>query len=121
MVQTLGVWCKAEHVMLALARNGELVEIDADDERLDSPALLEDTEALVGVMDAVGRVLLASRPDIVRVLLPEPTYRGSYASLAPRAGLETVVRLAAIKAKIDVELLDRRTARSRLGLPRRGN
>jgi hypothetical protein len=118
MGRALGVWCKNDEVMLALADNGALVE--DSHERLKAPALFEQTESLRAVLDDVGRVLMEVRPDVVRVLLPEQTYNGSYASLAPRAALETLVRLAAANADIELELLHRNSARARVGMPRRG-
>jgi hypothetical protein len=119
MSRALGVWCKNDEVMLALAENGGLLE--DSHERLKAPALFEQTESLRAVLDSIGRVLAEIRPDVVRVLLPEQTYKGSYTSLAPRAALETLVRLAAANADIELELLHRNSARARVGMPRRGS
>jgi hypothetical protein len=119
MARALGVWCKPAEIMLAVVEDGELLE--AQYERLQAPSVLEETEQLKGQFDAVGRVLDDIRPDVVRVLLPEQTYKGSYASLAPRAALETLVRLAAVDAGVRVELLHRNSARARVGMPRRGS
>ena len=52
--------------------------------------------------------------------MPEQTYKDSYARIAPRVTLETLVRLACVRAGIPVEMLHRASARSRLGVPRRG-
>jgi hypothetical protein len=56
----------------------------------------------------------------VRVLLPEPTFKGSYVQLSPRAAVETAVRLACVETDAPVEMLHRNTARSRLGMDRKG-
>ena len=42
-------------------------------------------------------------------------------AIAPRAALETLVRLAAVRAGIPIEVLPRPTVRARLGLPRSGD
>lgn len=104
--------------MFALGEDAVLVE--DDHERLRAPALYEETERLRKLLDAAGRVIAETRVEVVRVLLPEQPYSGSYNSLAPRAALETLVRLAADDADIPVQLLHRSTARARLGMPRRG-
>lgn len=119
MARALGVWCKNDEVMLALAENGALLK--DSHERLRAPALFEQTESLRAVLASIGRVLAEVRPDVVRVLLPEQTYKGSYASLAPRAALETLVRLAAANADVELEMLHRNSARARVGMPRRGS
>lgn len=119
MSRALGVTCKSELILLAVGEDGVLVE--DDHERLQAPALLEETERLRGLKDAVGRVIAETRPQVVRILRPEAVYSGSYAALAPRAALETLVRLAAEDAGVRVELLHRGTARARVGMPRSGN
>jgi hypothetical protein len=119
MGRALGVWCKNDEVMLALAENRTLLQ--DSHERLKAPAMFEQTEGLRAVLDAMTRVLAEVRPDVVRVLLPEQTYRGSYTSLAPRATLETLVRLAAANAHVELELLHRSSARARVGMPRGGS
>jgi hypothetical protein len=120
MPRTLGVSCKADVILIALAEDGILVEIAPEHKRLQAPDLLEETEQLRALQDAVGRVLADTGADLVRLLLPEPTYKGSYMALATRAALETVVRLAGEKANVTVEVLRRNTARARVGMPQRG-
>jgi hypothetical protein len=118
-MRALGVWCKKEEVLFAVADDGRLVD---DDHRLlhASPALLEASEALQGTQDDVGRVIAEVAPDVVRILQPEQRYEGSYISLAPRVTLETLVRLAAVRAGVPVEMLHRATARARVGVPQKG-
>jgi len=72
------------------------------------------------MLDDIGRVLAEVKPDAVRILMPEQTYDDSYARIAPRATLETLVRLGAHRAGVPVEMLHRNSARARLGLPRGG-
>ena len=61
--------------------------------------------------------------DPVVVLLPpeqSPRFKFTYAQLAPRVALETVIRLACVRAKIPVDVIPRPTVRSQLGLPLSG-
>ncbi len=118
MGRSLGVSCKSDVIFLALAEDGEL--IDNEHQRLQAPELLEETEQLRALQDAVGRVIAETRAKAVRVLMPELPYKGRYVTLAPRAALETIVRLAGESANVSVEVLQRSTARARVGMPREG-
>jgi hypothetical protein len=115
----LGVNCRRDAILLAVARDGELV--DGLPEKLTAPALLEETERLPAMLDAIARVLAEVRPAVVRVLMPEQTYDDSYMRIAPRATLETLVRLAAHAAGVPVQMVHRNTARTRLGMSRSGS
>jgi hypothetical protein len=118
MSRMLGVACSKEEVFLAVSSDGSLV---ADKhEKLATAKVLEETERLQAMYDDVGRMLAEVRPDRVQILMPEPTYKDSYVRIAPRVTLETLVRLACVRAGIPVEMLHRASARSRLGVPRRG-
>ncbi len=118
-MRALGVWCKKAEVMLAVAEEGELVE--DPHQRIQAAALLDATERLRAVQDDLTRVLAEIGPDQVRVLMPEQTYKGSYGQIAPRAALETVVRLTCVDAGVPVEMLHRSSARARLGMKRSGS
>jgi hypothetical protein len=87
--------------MLAVAEGGKLVE--DPHERVRAAALLEATERLRAVQDDLRRVLAEVAPDQVRILMPEQTYKGSYGQIAPRAALETVVRLSCAEGGVPVE------------------
>lgn len=110
--------CKTDVILLALAENGVLIE--DPHERLLASEMLEETEQLRALQDDVGRAITETGADTVRVLLPELTYKGSYAALAPRVALETLVRLAGTEANVTVEVLQRSTARARVGMARAG-
>lgn len=118
MRTALGVECRKDRVLLAVARDGALV--DGYAERLDTPSMMEQAERLQGILDAAMRVLAEVRPDVIRILMPEQTYSASYARIAPRVAVETLICLAAYKTSVRVERLARATARSRLGMPRTG-
>jgi hypothetical protein len=118
MTRTLGILCKKDEIFCALAVDGKIVD-DAR-EKLTAPALLEASERLRGMQADIQRVITETGAETVRVLLPEQTYKDSYARIAPRVALETLVRLAALDAGANIELVKRATARSRLGMPKTG-
>lgn len=118
MTRSLGVECKKQEVYLALAEDGSL--LDEDPQRLQVPAVHEETARLRSFLDDFGRVLTEARPDAVRILQPEQVYEARYTELAPKAALETLVRLACVTANVPVEVLHRATARSRTGLGSKG-
>jgi hypothetical protein len=119
MESALGVACSKDTIYLAIAKGG-MVVVDTDHDRLKFAGVLEETERLRAMRDDVAQLLLEVRPDCVRILMPEPTYADSYGRIAPRAAVETVVRLACVGSGIRVEMLDRRSARARLGVDRKG-
>ena len=118
MGRVLGVACSKDEVLLAVASEGSLVH--DGHEKLVTAAVLEETERLQAMQADIDRTLLEVRPDRVRILMPEQTYKDSYTRIAPRVALETLVRLGCVRAGIPVEMLHRTSARSRLGVPRRG-
>lgn len=118
MARGLGVVCTKEEVLLVVASDGSVVH--NDHEKLMTAAVLEETERLQAMQADIERMLVEVRPDQVRILMPEQTYKDSYARLAPRVTLETLVRLACVRAGIPVEMLNRTSARSRLGVSRKG-
>jgi hypothetical protein len=118
MGRALGVVCSKDEVLLAIASDGSLMH--DGHEKLVTAAVLEETERLEAMQADIDRTLLEVRPDRVRILMPEQTYKDSYARIAPRVALETLVRLACVRAGIPVEMLHRASARSRLGVSRSG-
>jgi len=117
-MRVLGVWCKKEEIMLAVAEDGEVVPHSR--EKMKGSGLLEANDRLEAVRRDVVRVLEEVNPDEVRILMPEQRYEASYPQMAPRVALETVVRLACSGAGISVEMLNRASARSRVGVSKTG-
>jgi len=78
----------------------------------------EDSERLAVAQDEIADLLDDLRVETVAVLLPErdPRYKWVYETAAARASMETLIRLAAVRAKIPVEVLHREAVRSRLKL-----
>lgn len=75
----------------------------------------EQTARLKGFMDDFGRVLADMRPDAVHIIQPETIYEATYGEFAPKAALETLIRLACLDAGVKVELVHRATVRAALG------
>ncbi len=113
MATTVGVNCNSEHAFVAVAVDGRIV--DRAPERLELPAM-EESERLDVFIEDVARELKALGPDRISVLKHDHM-KGQpvkVAALESRVVLETLVRLAAVKAGIPVEMTHRRTVRARL-------
>lgn len=119
MTRSLGVECKKQTVYLALCEDDTL--LDEGTLRLEVPAVHEETARLQRFLSDFERLLAEARPDAVRIMQPEAVYEARYSELAPKAALETLIRLACDNAGILVEVLQRPTARKRTGLPQKGN
>jgi hypothetical protein len=113
-VKVLGVTCTGTSVFFAVSNAGEV--LSGPPERVDVASLYDASTELEATLTEVGRVIAQVRPDLVTVLMPE-YYKASYAEIAPRAALETLVRLAAVRADVPVEMIARQTVRARLKLP----
>lgn len=117
-MNVLGVTCSSTTAFLSLTRDGTVTDIPV--ERVDVGSLYEASEELEATLAEFARVLARLKPDMVTLLLPEATYRATHGELAPRVALETLVRLAGVRAGIPVETLSRPTVRARLKLPTKG-
>ncbi len=78
----------------------------------------EASERLAITEDQFTDLLNEFHVEKVAVLMPEgdPRHKWVYETAATRASMETVIRLAAIRAKIPIEVLNRGAVRSRLEL-----
>jgi hypothetical protein len=112
----LGVTCSTQSALLTGVENGEVVETAVY--RIDVGAIHEASAELQSTMDEIGRALAQIRPSLVVLLLPEPSKRFKYthSQIAPRITLETLIRLATVHADIPIDVMTRKTVRSRLGL-----
>lgn len=117
----LGVTCSNQSALLAAVENGEVQ--DTDIPRIDVGALHEASEELQGTLDEIIRAYARLRPSLVVLLLPEQSnrFKHTHGQIAPRVALETLIRLAAVQAEIPIDVISRRTVRSRLGLPTSGD
>lgn len=102
---------------MAAIKDGDLIE--AELERLQLPAL-EQSKRLAIFVEDTARELKALNASGLAVLKAEQTPPGANRNIShvyDRAVLETLIRLSGITAGLPVELISRRTARSRLKLP----
>ena len=112
-----GVTCSTGTALLSVVEDGKVV--DEPVQRVDVASLLEASAELESTLDELGRAFAQIKPDLVVLLLPEQ-YKGTYHEIAPRAALETLVRLASVRAGIPIDVLPRATVRARLALPKKG-
>lgn len=115
----LGVTCTPRSAFLAVSEEGVIVEEPLG--RIDVASLYEASAELVSTMEEIRRAYDELRPDRVVILKPETNRRVQYDEVAPRVALETLFRVAAVRADLAVDVLARPTVRSRLGLPRSGS
>lgn len=116
--KVLGVSCTQSDILLAVAKDQEI--LCGYPQKIEAAELLEASERLQGLLDRIERMLDEVSPSIVRVLMPEQTHKAAYSAMVARAAMETLVRLAAVKKGLRVEVLARPTLRSRLKLPKKG-
>jgi hypothetical protein len=82
----------------------------------------EASTELLATLREIKRAYAQLKPEAIGLLKPEKAQRGTtYEQLAPRAALETLVRVAAAEAEIDIEFLARQTVRARLGIAQSGD
>jgi hypothetical protein len=113
MPRILGIECKKQEVYLALAQDG--VIHDVEPQRLEVPAVHEENARLRSFVNDFGRVLAEQTPDAVHIIQPETIYAATYSELAPKAALETLIRLACLDAGVNVEIIHRASVRSAFG------
>jgi hypothetical protein len=116
----LGVNCSTHCAFFAVAVDGELSIGPV--EYIEAPNLAESSEELKSVLDELTRVIKEVNADKVALLKPEGgrTPKKTHAAFVPRIALETLVRLAAVEAGAEIEVLPRPTVRKRLELPAKG-
>jgi hypothetical protein len=118
-VRVLGVNCDPHAAFLVTVQGGAVV--DGLPERLRPPEGMELGDRLLEFVDEVRRVLGQVDPLRVGILLPESgQHQPPQKSIASRATIETLVRVAAAQEGVPVDLVARATVRSRLQLPRKG-
>lgn len=121
-MKVMGVHCSAGTAYFSVMDDGDLV--DEEPMRLRLPDG-ERSKRLQTFVDDLARTMKDKKIQAVVVLKaeglpPNPTQRVNVPALQQRTTLETLVQIAAVQADLDVEMLERATARSRLGLSRAG-
>lgn len=117
----LGVACSGSTALLTAVEAGQVLE--APLYRIQPANLSEASAELEATLNEIGRALTQLRPASIVLLLPEqsPKHKHAYSQIAPRVTMETLVRLAAVRDAIPIELMSRPTVRSRLDLPTKGD
>jgi hypothetical protein len=118
----MGVHCSAGTAYFSVVDDGVL--LDDDLKRMSLPAG-EQSKRLQVFVDDLARTMRERKVDAVGVLKaeglpPNPSQRVNVPALQQRTTLETLIQLAAVQADVDVEMLERATVRSRLGLGKAG-
>lgn len=117
-MKVVGVTCTSNTALLAGAEDGDVVRLRV--EKIEVAHQYEASSELEETQEEIGRAYAEIDPDLVVILKPEPTAKWGYDLLAPRVALETLMRLAAVEADIDIDLIARATVRARLGLAAKG-
>ncbi len=112
-IRAMGVSGTPKALFFAVAEGGEI--LDVEPQRVEIPDGLRRSDSLRALADDLHRRLAQAAPAAVAVLLPQG-YDGGQKATTARVGAETVLRLTAHDMGIDVDLLSRPTARTRLGL-----
>jgi hypothetical protein len=119
VVRALGVTCNPHTAYLTLAADGAIKQ--AAVERVEVAAQYEASAELLSTLEEIRRAFGQLRPDGIVVLMPEQGGRKrTYQEIAPRATLETLIRIAAVQEGIGIEMLARPTLRARLDIPKAG-
>jgi hypothetical protein len=116
----LGINCDPHAAFLAVVEGN--VVVAGLPERLKPPEGMELGDRLLEFIDEVRRSVGEIGPSRIGLLQPESggQFQPTYGSIAARATIETLVRVAAAKERIPVDLVARATVRSRLKLPKTG-
>ena len=110
---SIGITCNPSTAWIAVARDGQIQ--DCDPKHLELPEA-ESSEALSAFLEEATAAFAALKPGRIAVLRAEGFRRGkpNLNQVTTRAALETLIRVAAVRAGAAVEYLDRATARARL-------
>ncbi|MCZ0730903.1 hypothetical protein [Mycolicibacterium iranicum] len=118
MAVTVGVNVSATVAYVALVENG--VVLAREPYSFTPGEMLGSASGLVKFEEVVARQLAVWEACQVVVLEPETSYKGTYANVVDRIGIETVFLLAAHRSGIESYRLSRQKTRSILALGRGG-
>lgn len=117
-VRALGAHCTPKAVYLATAEGGAITTTGP--QKVEVPDGLKSGASLTALAEELRR-RLAEIPATHAALLMPQSYEGGPNAAVSRLGAETLLRLTAADLGLEVELLNRSTARSRLGIDRSGS
>lgn len=114
-MRTLGVNGAGEALYLAVAQDGEILDVEPY-----TFAGLPSARRLAAMRDEAEKLVRSLDVARVRILDPETSYQCAAVAMQQRYALETLLALGAAEAGADCDRLSRAGARSVLGLPRSG-
>lgn len=117
MSDVLGVHCSPKAVYFAVVSNGSVVATGP--QRIEIPEGLRYGESILALVGELRRRLAEVHAGRGALLAPQ-SYDGGPKAISARAGAEALVRLTAAEMGLELEVLNRASARSRLGIDRAG-
>lgn len=117
-VRALGAHCTPKAVYFALAESGTIAANGPL--KVEVPDGLKAGTSLAALAEELRRRLAEFSATHAALLMPQ-SYEGGPNAAVARLGAETLLRLTAADFGLEVELLHRSTARSRLGIDRSGS
>ena len=119
-MRVLGVQCTANYAFLSVVENGRVIDLGPD--RLAPAKSTDEDQALWETLSTFTTALDEISPDSVHLLGPGTGdgARQIYQASAPKAELETLLRMAASKRNLPVHKVSRARVTTDLGVPRRG-
>jgi hypothetical protein len=117
-VRALGAHCTPKYVFFALVEGGVVLKVGP--ERVEIPDGLKTAASLKVLSEDLHRRLVETGATHGALLQPM-SYDSGVNPTVSRVGAETLLRWSAAEVGIEVELLNRATARSRMKIPRAGH
>jgi hypothetical protein len=116
-IRALGVHCTPSAIYLALVEGGQVLETGP--QKIGVPDGLRSASSLSTLAKELHRRLVETRATHGALLMPHSYESGAKATVS-RVGAETLIRVTAGDVGVEMELLNRSTARSRLGIGQGG-
>jgi hypothetical protein len=116
-VRALGVHCTPKAIYFATAEAGEIVT--RGPQKVEVPDGLRSGSSLTALVEELRRRLAETAATHGALLQPQ-SYEGGPKAVIARVGAETLLRATGADIGLNFELLNRSTARSRLGMNKSG-
>jgi hypothetical protein len=118
-MRVLGVQCTSKFAFLSVVEDGQVIE--RGPERLALAQSTDEDRALWETLSTFETALEEISPDCVHLLGPGTgeNAKRTFQAWAPRAELESLLRMAAAKRDLPVRKISRASVLTRLGVPRR--
>lgn len=116
-VRVLGAHCTPKAVYFAIVEQATIVANGP--QKIEIPDGLQSGSSLSSLADELRRRLIETKASHA-ALLQAQSYEGGPKATVARVGAETLLRTMAAELGIEMELLNRATARTRLGIAKSG-